>query len=210
MTAVDIRETDARVARNLTVDLREKDAIEDAAAVIGPIDAFFNCAGVAGPPFSGGAALSPVDTMVVNVVGPRHLIELVIPSKHDGSAIAYVASASGFAWKKNLESLMPLVSTQGFDAGSYWCEANREVIDNNASFVSKEAINASAAWRSLSLIRDHGIRLNCSNPGSMTTPMMEVFRGLMPDPPSGPIGRMSTPERPTGPSGASRRTCSPT
>jgi NAD(P)-dependent dehydrogenase (short-subunit alcohol dehydrogenase family) len=194
VTAIDIKETTADVARSLQVDLRDKAAIEDAAAAIGPIDAFFNCAGVAGPPFSGKTAFPPIDTMVVNFVGPRHLIELVIPSMPSGSSIAYVASASGFAWKQSLDTLMPLVTAQGFDAGIAWCEAHREVIDENTYFVSKEAINIWTAWRSSSLIRDSGIRLNCTNPGSVETPMMDVFRGLMPDPPTGPIGRMSTPE----------------
>jgi NAD(P)-dependent dehydrogenase (short-subunit alcohol dehydrogenase family) len=194
VTAVDIRDTAVPVARRLAVDLRDRAAIEAAAAVFGPVDAFFNCAGVPGPPFSGGATLAPVDVMVVNFVGPRHLIELTVPEMPPGSAIAYVASASGFAWQQNLDTLMPLVTTDGFDAGRAWCEANPDVVAKDTYFLSKEAINAWTAWRSSSLIRERGIRLNCTNPGSVETPMMDVFRGLMPDPPGGPIGRLSTPE----------------
>jgi NAD(P)-dependent dehydrogenase (short-subunit alcohol dehydrogenase family) len=191
VTAVDIKSTRVPVARRLQVDLRDKLAIEEAAGEFGAIDAFFNCAGVPGPPFSGGSALLPVDVMMVNFVGPRYLIELTVPSMPPGSAIAYVASASGLAWQ---QSLAPLVASNGFDAGKAWCEANPEIIAKDTYFLSKEVINAWTAWRSSSLIREQGIRINCTNPGSVETPMMDVFRGLMPDPPRGPIGRMSTPE----------------
>jgi NAD(P)-dependent dehydrogenase (short-subunit alcohol dehydrogenase family) len=194
VTAIDIRSTRIPVARRLQVDLRDKLAIEEAAAHLGPIDAFFSCAGVPGPPFSGGSTLPPVDVMVVNFVGSRYLIELTVPAMPPGSAIAYVASASGFGWQRNLASFLPLLTTDGFDAGQAWCEANPEIIANDTYFLSKEVINAWTAWRSSSLIREQGVRINCTNPGSVQTPMMEVFRGLMPDPPGGPIGRMSTPE----------------
>jgi len=193
VTAVDIRSTRVPVAHRLEVDLRDRLAIEEAAAQLGPIDAFFNCAGVPGPPFSGGSLL-PIDVMVVNFVGPRHLIELTVPTMPPGSAIAYVASASGVAWQQNLGTLLPLVATDGFDAGKAWCEANPEVITEDTYFLSKEVINTWTAWRSSRLIREHGIRVNCTNPGSVETPMMDVFRALMPDPPGGPIGRLSTPE----------------
>jgi NAD(P)-dependent dehydrogenase (short-subunit alcohol dehydrogenase family) len=194
VTAVDIKSTRVPVARRLRVDLRDKLAIEAAASQLGPIDAFFNCAGVPGPPFSGRNTLAPVDVMVVNFVGPRHLIELTVPAMPPGSAIAYVGSASGVGWQQNLASILPLVATDGFDAGKAWCEANPELIGKDTYFLSKEVINAWTAWRSSRLIRQHGIRVNCTNPGSVETPMMDVFRGLMPDPPTGPIGRLSDPE----------------
>jgi NAD(P)-dependent dehydrogenase (short-subunit alcohol dehydrogenase family) len=194
VTAVDIKNTSVAVARRLQVDLRDKLAIEEAGAELGPIDAFFNCAGVPGPPFSGGSTLPALDVMMVNFLGPRHLIELTLPAMPPGSAIAYVASASGVAWQQNLATLLPLVATDGFDAGKAWCEANPEIIAQDTYFLSKEAINAWTAWRSSRLIREHGIRVNCTNPGSVETPMMDVFRGLIPDPPGGPIGRLSTPE----------------
>jgi NAD(P)-dependent dehydrogenase (short-subunit alcohol dehydrogenase family) len=194
VTGVDIQDTAAPVTRSFRVDLRDRTAIEEAAAALGPVDAFFNCAGVPGPPFSGGATLAPVDTMVVNFIGPRHMIECTLPAMPEGSAVAVVASVAGVGWQQSLRTLLPLVTSVGFDAGRAWCEDNPGVVDENTYFVSKEAINAWIAWRSASLIRERGIRLNGTSPGSVETPMMEVFRGLMPDPPSGPIGRMSTPE----------------
>jgi NAD(P)-dependent dehydrogenase (short-subunit alcohol dehydrogenase family) len=194
VTAVDIRSTPVPVARRLQVDLRDKLAIEEAGAELGPVDAFFNCAGVPGPPFSGGSTLPALDVMLVNFGGPRHLIELTVPAMPPGSAIAYVASASGVAWQQNLATFLPLVATDGFDASKAWCEANPEIIAKDTYFLSKEVINAWTAWRSSRLIQEHGIRVNCTNPGSVETPMMAVFRGLIPDPPGGPIGRLSTPE----------------
>jgi len=81
VTAIDIRSTRVPVARDFQVDLRDKLAVEEAAAQLGPVDVFFNCAGVPGPPFSGGSTLPPIDVMVVNFVGPRHLIELTVPKQ---------------------------------------------------------------------------------------------------------------------------------
>jgi len=194
VTAIDIADIAGPATRRLRVDLRDQAAIEDAARILGPVNAFFNCAGVPGPPFSGGAVLAPVDVMVINFIGPRHLIELTVPNMPPGSAIAYVASASGVAWQQHLDALLPLIATDSFDTGRTWCESHYDLIDTDTYFVSKEAINAWTAWRSSSLLRDHGIRLNCTNPGAVETPMMATFRGLMADPPTGPIGRQSTPE----------------
>jgi NAD(P)-dependent dehydrogenase (short-subunit alcohol dehydrogenase family) len=137
--------------------------------------------------------------MMVNFVGPRHLMELAVPAMPPGSAIAYVASASGLGWKQNLASFLPLITTDGFDAGKEWCEANPEIIAKDTYFLSKEVINAWTAWRSSRLIREHGIRVNCTNPGSVETPMIDVFRGLMPDPPGGPLGGCRPPRNRRGP-----------
>jgi NAD(P)-dependent dehydrogenase (short-subunit alcohol dehydrogenase family) len=192
--AVDIKDTGAPVARTVFVDLRDKAAIEEAAASFERIDALFNCAGVPGPPFTTGDMLSEVDVMVVNFVGARYLIELTVRNMAPGSAVAFVASAAGAGWQANLKTLMELVTSDGFDGGKAWCEGHRDAIAANTYFVSKEAINAWTAWRSFSLMREKGVRLNCTNPGSVETPMMSVFRKLMPEPPVGPIGRVSTPE----------------
>jgi NAD(P)-dependent dehydrogenase (short-subunit alcohol dehydrogenase family) len=40
---------------------------------------------------------------------------------------------------------------------------------------SKFALNVYTAWRSYDLIREHGVRLNCINPGPTDTAMMPSF-----------------------------------
>src|SRR6187431_3383865 len=89
VTAIDIRPTDVGVARFLEVDLRDRGAIESAAAAIdGPVDGLFSCAGLPGPPFS------ELDTMKVNFVGARHLAERLAPTMPSGSSITAIASSA--------------------------------------------------------------------------------------------------------------------
>jgi NAD(P)-dependent dehydrogenase (short-subunit alcohol dehydrogenase family) len=69
--------------------------------------------------------------------------------------------------------LFELLATSDFAAARAWCEAHPSQL-TNAYGLSKEAINAYTAQRSFSLAQ-HGIRLNCVNPGPTDTPMMPEF-----------------------------------
>jgi NAD(P)-dependent dehydrogenase (short-subunit alcohol dehydrogenase family) len=192
VTAVDVRPTELPVDQVLEVDLRDRTSIDAAAESIeGPIDGYFGCAGLPGPPFSG------LDVMLVNFVGARHLIDLILPKIPVGGAIAVVASNAAMGWQLELEQLMSLVSTEGFDAGKQWCEAHSEVLDAGAYPFSKKAINAWVASRAATLITD-GVRLNCINPGPTDTAMMPHFLEFagenIIDAFVGPIRRRSTPQ----------------
>ncbi len=91
---------------------------------------------------------------------------------------------------------MELITTDGFDAAKSGCEDNPDAINANTYFASKHAINAWTAWRSFSLMTDHGLRPNCTNPGPTRTPTMSAFSVGMElgEPIQGPIGRFSPPE----------------
>src|SRR5947208_1436454 len=79
VTALDLKPTTVPVARSLDVDLRDPALIEASARSINaPIDAFFSCAGLPGPPFS------ELDTMKVNFVGARHLAQQLVPKMRPG------------------------------------------------------------------------------------------------------------------------------
>jgi len=193
VTAIDIKATPVSVETGLQVDLRDPRAIEAAAASIpGPVHAVFNCAGLPGPPFS------DVDVMVVNFVGARHLLELLVPKMPEGAAIAYVASAAGIGWQGNIPTLMELITADGFEAGKAWLEAHPEHITTSSYAFSKQVINAWTAWRAVGLYKEHGIRLNCTNPGPTQTPMMPAFHESagkdLVDAALGPVGRYSTAE----------------
>jgi NAD(P)-dependent dehydrogenase (short-subunit alcohol dehydrogenase family) len=169
VTAVDVSPVQADVDQALQVDLREKAAVEAAAEKIeGPVDAYFGCAGLPGAPFS------PLDVMLVNFVGARHLIELVVPRIPSGGAIAVVASNAAMGWQLELEQLMGLVSADGFDASRQWCEKHPELIGPDAYSFSKKVVNAWVGSRAATLI-DDGVRLNCINPGPTDTAMMPHF-----------------------------------
>lgn len=189
--AVDVKPTELAVKQSLEVDLRDRAAIEEAAAAVGEVDAVFSVAGLPGPPFS------DLDTMKVNFIGARHLIDSLVPNMPDGGAVVCVASNAGLGWEQDIEKLLPFVTTPDFDAGVAWCDAHPEVIAGGYMF-SKKALNAWVAWRACSLMRERRIRLNCSNPGPTDTAMMPAFEAQagkdLIDAFIGPCGRRSTAE----------------
>ena len=187
---LDVKET-AGVEQFVGVDLRAPESIDQAVAAIGsPVDAVFSVAGLPGPPFS------DLDTVLVNFVGARSLIEALVPAMPAGAAVACVASNAGLGWQQNLEVLLPAVRTVGFEAGRAWCEANPDKILGGYG-PSKQLTNAWVADRAVDLIKQ-SIRLNHTNPGPTDTAMMPAFehqvgKALI-DAFVGPSGRRSTPE----------------
>jgi NAD(P)-dependent dehydrogenase (short-subunit alcohol dehydrogenase family) len=192
VVSIDVKPTDVAVAEHLEVDLRDPRAIDRAVGSIdGPVHAVFSVAGLPGAPFS------DLDTVLVNFVGARHLIESLVPVMPAGAAAACVASNAGLGWQENLANLLPLVTTPDFASAKAWCEANPDKIATGY-FPSKQLLNAWVAWRGASLMTEHGIRLNCTNPGPTTTAMMPAFEAQngkeLIDMFIGPSGRRSTPE----------------
>jgi NAD(P)-dependent dehydrogenase (short-subunit alcohol dehydrogenase family) len=188
---LDVKPTEVAVARHLAIDLRDRGSIDDVVSQIeGPVDAVFSVAGLPGPPFS------DLDTVVVNFVGARHLIESLVPVMPEGSAAACVASNAGLGWQQELDWIMPLVTTDDFDEAKRWCEANPDKIVQGY-LPSKKILNAWVAWRAATLL-DRGIRLNCTNPGPTNTAMMPTFEEQsgkeLIDAFIGPSGRRSTAE----------------
>ena len=192
VTALDIKPTDVAVAQALEVDLRDRTAIEQAAASIeGEVDALFSCAGLPGPPFT------ELDTIIVNFVGARHLSQQIIPKMPAGSAIGAISSSGAVGWQEKLPVVLELVKTDGFDAAVEWLNSNEEAWNWSGYVFSKYAIDAWVGWECTPLF-GVGIRINCTNPGPTDTPMMPAFHALatkeLVDTAMGPIGRYSTPE----------------
>jgi NAD(P)-dependent dehydrogenase (short-subunit alcohol dehydrogenase family) len=72
---LDVKPTDVAVASFQLVDLRDRVSIDAAVdAIDSGVESVFSVAGLPGAPFS------DVDTMLVNFVGPRHLIESIVPT----------------------------------------------------------------------------------------------------------------------------------
>jgi NAD(P)-dependent dehydrogenase (short-subunit alcohol dehydrogenase family) len=186
---LDLREPTAAVASFSRVDLKDPQAIADAAGE--PFDALFNCVGVPGPPF-----MPALDTMLVNFAGVRLLTELVAERMPPGGAVASIASAAAAGWQAQLETYMPLVETDGFDAAREWCEANPDAV-GAAYTPSKLALVIWTAYACAAL-GARGIRINCTLPGPTETPMLPDFRrklrdGFWDEYPI-PLGRFQTPE----------------
>lgn len=187
--ALDVKPTDAAVAASIQVDLRDRASIDEAVAKIGgPVQSVFSVAGLPGAPFS------DLDTVTVNFIGARHLIESLVPGMAAGGSIVCVASNAGLGWQQEIEALMPLVSTPDFDTAKTWCEEHPDAIASGY-LPSKKLVNLWVAWRGTQLIAD-GIRLNCSNPGPTETAMMPAFEAQagkeLIDAFVGPSGRRST------------------
>jgi NAD(P)-dependent dehydrogenase (short-subunit alcohol dehydrogenase family) len=192
VNAIDIRPTDVPVARFIKVDLRDKDAIEAAAASIqGPLAGLFSCAGLPGPPFS------ELDTMKVNFVGARHLAEALAPKLLPGAAISVISSSAAVGWWDQMETIGPLLQTKGFDGAVAWLDANEEKWNWSGYLFSKWVVDAWVGFWYPDLI-GNGIRINCINPGPTDTAMMPAFQDFATkeviDQAVGPIGRYATPE----------------
>ena len=191
VVGLDVKTTAVDVGQFVTVDLRDRASIDAAVAGIdGPVHSVFSVAGLPGPPFS------DLDTMIVNFVGARHLVESLVPKLAPGAAVVCVASNAGLGWEQRIDDWMPLISSAGFDEAKAWCEENAQLILSGYA-PSKQALNAWVAWRASSLMPD-GIRLNCSNPGPTQTAMMPAFEAAngkdLIDAFIGPSGRRSTAE----------------
>lgn len=192
VTALDLKETTVPVDRAVEVDLRQPASIDAAAeSIASPIDAVFSCAGLPGPPFT------ELDTMLVNFVGARHLIEALVPKMADGGSIGCISSAAGVGWQDQAETLLDFLAHDSFDGAKAWLEANDEKWSFSGYLFSKWTIDFWVGWRGADLLRQ-GVRLNCINPGPTDTPMMPAFHDLagkeVVDSAMGPIGRYSTAE----------------
>ncbi|HEY1633902.1 MAG TPA: coniferyl-alcohol dehydrogenase [Acidimicrobiales bacterium] len=189
---LDVKPVDKPVRQAFEIDLRERASIDKVVGAIGgPVDGVFSCAGLPGPPFS------DLDTVLVNFIGARHLIESLVPNLPPGSGVVAVSSAAAVGWQQALDSLQPLVETDGFEAGKAWMETHPDAVGYSAYAFTKQLMNVWVSSRAVDLI-DKGIRLNCICPGPTETPMMPAFHALagkeLVDMAVGPIGRYSTPE----------------
>jgi NAD(P)-dependent dehydrogenase (short-subunit alcohol dehydrogenase family) len=184
---LDLRDPPVEVASYQATDLRDPDAVAAGVDSIGGrIDALFNCAGLPGGRFP------DLDVMLVNFVGMRHLAELVVSRMEPGGAIASISSTAGRGWEENVERWLPLVQTQGFQAGRAWCEAHPDEIAGGYG-PSKQAMIIWTMYAAVDLAKQ-GIRLNCISPGPTDTPMMPDFPQAIIERYPIPLDRHSRPE----------------
>jgi NAD(P)-dependent dehydrogenase (short-subunit alcohol dehydrogenase family) len=119
----------------------------------------------------------------------------------DGGAIVNVASNGGAGWRTHLPRLLEFVATESFDEAVKWFEDNGAGVTAAYSF-SKEAIIVWTLALSADLIR-RGIRVNCTSPGAVQTPMLEEIERSTPsaliDAVAQPIGRRSQAGEQAGP-----------
>src|SRR2546423_1765994 len=107
-----------------------------------------------GPPFS------DIDTVTVNFVGARHLIESLVPKMRSGSAVVCVASNAGLGWQPEIANLLPFITLPDFDDQVKWLQENPEKTAGGYAF-SKQVLNPWVAWRPAARDQD---RVRPTNP----------------------------------------------
>ncbi len=170
VTALDLKPVSTPVKTSLELDLSSEASIDGVVAAIdGPVDSVFSCAGLPGPPFT------DLQTATVNFIGARHLIEGLLPKMPEGASISCIASGAGVGWQQELATYAPLLATTTFAEAVAWCEANPDVAFPMGGYrMSKVVVNQYVA----SVCADYGkqgVRINCLNPGPTATPMMPAF-----------------------------------
>lgn len=184
---LDRRPSELALASFTTTDLRDPASIESSVAGLrGEYDALFNCAGVPpGPP--------PIDVMKVNYLGTRHLTQCLQSQLRPGGAIANIASTGGMGWSSRLSPLKELAGVAAFSDGALWCADHLETVAEGYRF-SKEAVIVWTMLASAETIK-RGVRMNCTLPGAVQTPMLvEIEKGTptaVIDQIAQPIGRRS-------------------
>ena len=186
---VDRRPCDLPLAAFTEIDLGSPQSITAVAGSLAePVAALFNCAGL--PPTHAAR-----DVLAVNFLGTRMLSELVLSTMPAGGAIVSVSSNGGADWRDRLPLLAQWVATDGYEAGQRWAERHADAI-GNAYRLSKEALIVWTMTQSAPLIR-RGIRINCTSPGAVQTPMLDEIAAHVPaaaiDAVAQPIGRRSSP-----------------
>ncbi len=173
--AMDIVETS--VGKYVHLDLSDRESIESAAATVGgPVHGLFNVAGL-------GSSSAPDKVILVDFVGTRHLIDCVVPYMPRGSAIANVASWGNNDWRNQLDTVRPLIETDGFEAGAQWIVDNVDAFrggahgwqGGNAYRFSKEALTVYTFLKAHQLA-PLGIRINTESPNAT---MSGLYRGFI-------------------------------
>lgn len=185
----DFRKSEVPMASFTEVDLRNPDSIDAAVAKLGgPVDALFNCAGLA-------HTSPPLDLMKVNFIGLRHLTEAVLPLMKEGGSITSIASNGGLGWTQRIPVLMEFIAQPDYASAVAWCESHPDAVLEGYAF-SKEVVIAWTLLRCYDLIK-RGIRINCTLPGPTQSPMMIEIEKVTPaatlEAAAQPSGRRSTP-----------------
>jgi len=156
-----------------TVDLKDPTSIAAGVAAIGgEVDALFNISGLP-QTFPG------EDVVTVNFLGIRHWTECWLPHIRKGGAILTVSSLGGMNYLARQPLLAEFMGNADIASGRAWFNANAERAGDPYT-LSKEAVNT---WtqKSAPALMERDIRINCTMPSPIDTPMLNDFRKVAGD-----------------------------
>ena len=185
----DIKPSAVGLASYTQVDLKDPASIEAGVAAIGgEIDAVFNVSGLP-QTFPG------EDVVTVNFLGIRHWTEQWLPHIRNGGAIVSVSSLAGMRYLARQELLKEFMDLHDFAAARSWYLANAQRAGDPYT-LSKEALNTWTQQLAIPLMK-RDIRINCTMPSPIDTPMLDEFRKIAGDAVLGAFakakGRFSSP-----------------
>src|SRR5690606_30331744 len=161
VAVMDVVDVDYPAAQAIKVDLRDRTSVDAAiAALQGPVDVVFACAGVAdGTP----------GIMLINFTAQRHLIESLVDKGllTSGGAVVMISSVAGLPWQQNMTRVLEFLDTPDWERAAAWVDAHEGT--DNYSF-SKQAINGYVARQAFPLLK-RGIRINAVLPAPTDTPL---------------------------------------
>jgi NAD(P)-dependent dehydrogenase (short-subunit alcohol dehydrogenase family) len=155
------------VAEAIKIDLRDRPAIDDALAQVGPVQAVFSAAGVAdGTP----------GIMKINFIAHRHIIESLVNDGRlgRGGAACMISSVAGLGWEGNLAQCLDFLETKDYESAVAWVEAHE---GTDGYGFSKQAMNAYVASAAYPMLTK-GVRINAICPGPTDTPLARANADL--------------------------------
>lgn len=163
----------AGLASFTTVDLKDPASIAAGVAAIGgEVDALFNISGLP-QTFPG------EDVVTVNFLGIRAWTDAWLPHVRKGGAIVTVSSLGGMNYLARQSLLAEFMGNADIASGRAWFNANAERAGDPYT-LSKEAVNT---WtqKSAPALMERDIRINCTMPSPIDTPMLNDFRKVAGD-----------------------------
>jgi NAD(P)-dependent dehydrogenase (short-subunit alcohol dehydrogenase family) len=179
----------------IPTDLSDRASIDAAVAAIGgPVQAVFNCAGL-----PHGKNCDPLKVLAVNFIGMRHLTERLADVMPSGAAAVCISSVAGVGWQQVAAPLRELMQTD-WDGAVLWGRQRPELVSAaNCYNISKQAAIYYPMYRCASFLQ-RGLRINSIGPGPTETGMTKAFEEantkVFMDNLRDALGRNATPEEP--------------